>query len=132
MEDEQAINEYELAQWTELENARLLSEQAKQTEQPAKASLSFTKKLGQHWIILISAGFFDILGLIPFLCVVTNMIFGFILFVYFKTRPNPPSESSFFIRQSLAILGGSLADMLLPFLPVNITATVVSITQLKK
>ena len=48
MEDEQAINEYELAQWTELENARLLSEQTKQTEQPAKAYLPNCRQVWQE------------------------------------------------------------------------------------
>src|SRR3989338_1822584 len=53
---------------------------------PASLALSFWQKLSKHWFILLAALFFDLLGLIPFLGVVFNFLFGLILFLYFGPK----------------------------------------------
>ncbi|PIS13405.1 MAG: hypothetical protein COT67_01915 [Candidatus Tagabacteria bacterium CG09_land_8_20_14_0_10_41_14] len=121
---------------TTIENARLLeletqrnSEQTrKNLETPAKsksrvakakASLSFSKKLAKHWLILGAALFFDLLALIPFISVIFNLIFGGILFLYFGHKKMG--------KNAVVILGGSMVDFIFSILPVNTAATVIRI-----
>lgn len=48
--------------------------------------LSFGKRAMQYWPIWLSAAFFDVLGLVPFLGIVANFCFGAIMFFYFGRK----------------------------------------------
>jgi len=76
-------------------------------------------KYSKHWIILTAAIFFDILGLIPFLSVIFNLIFGAALFLYFGPKK---------LKKTMGIIIiGSIFDSVISILPVNTTATIVRI-----
>jgi len=90
----------------------------------AKLALSFGKKVSNHWLILMAAVLFDILALIPFLCVVFNLLFGLVLFLYFGPKSKGGSE---FTRIALPIGIGSFFDFFLSVLPVNIAAALIRI-----
>ncbi|MFA4890154.1 MAG: hypothetical protein WC587_00755 [Candidatus Paceibacterota bacterium] len=85
----------------------------------AKLALSFGKKVSEHWLILVAAVLFDIVGLIPGLCIVVNFLFGLILFLYFGPKSKGGSE---FTKIFLPIAGGSVIDFFIGVLPVNIGA----------
>jgi hypothetical protein len=108
----------------ELQRARM----AKKSDSPAekiKDTLNFGKKISQHWLILACAAIFDLLGLIPFIGVVFNFIFGLILFMYFG--PKKKDASSELLKIGLPVALGSIFDFFLGILPVNIGATLIRI-----
>lgn len=102
-----------------LQQARLAMDAAKAATgspiEKAKLALSFGKKISNHWPILMAAVFFDILGLIPLLNVVTNFIFGLILFLYFGNKSKVP-----FLKSGLIMGGGIIIDAIFSIFPVCI------------
>lgn len=112
-----------------LQQARLAMDVAKAVTgspiEKAKLALSFGKKISHHWLILMTAVFFDILALIPFLCVVFNFLFGLVLFLYFG--PKKKTGGSELTKIALPILGGSIIDFFLSIFPVNIGAALIRI-----
>ena len=108
---------------TELQQTRLADESntAKTPAGQIKETLSFGKKVSEHWLILGVAAFFDLLALIPFVSVFFNFCFGGILFFYFGSK-RKPGESEL-QKIFLPILGGSIFDSFLSILPVNIAVT---------
>ena len=111
-----------------LQQARLAAEAARNPAGAAvnpKAALSFWKKISQHWLILVTAVFFDIIGLIPFVDVVVNFIFGLILYLYFGSKPK--TGGSELLKIGLPIGIGSALDSIFSFLPVNIAAALIRI-----
>jgi hypothetical protein len=91
----------------------------------AKVSLSFGKKLSQHWLIIGAALLFDLVGLIPFLSIAVNLIFGLVLFLYFG--PKKKTAGSELLKIGLPIAVGSIFDSVLSFLPVNTGAALIRI-----
>lgn len=84
----------------------------------AKLALSFRQKVSEHWLILAVAVFFDLLGLIPVLNIISNFIFGCILFLYFGNKGNVP-----FLKSGLFMGGGIIIDFFLSIFPVCIGTT---------
>lgn len=115
--EEQRLSE--LGQVRNLASAAVGSPMAK-----AKSIMSFGKKVSKHWLILMTAVLFDILALIPFLCVVFNLLFGLILFLYFGPKSKGGSELT---KIALPIAGGSIIDFFLSIFPVNIGAALIRI-----
>lgn len=111
-----------------LQQARLAMDAAKAAAgspiEKAKLALSFGKKISQHWLILMTAIFFDILALIPFLCVVFNFLFGLILFLYFGPKSKGGSE---LFKIGLPVLMGSIIDFIFSIFPANIAAALIRI-----
>lgn len=102
----------------ELQQERLATDSIQDEAVPSpKTKLSFGKKVSQHWLILATAVIFDIFGMIPFVCVISNFIFGLILFPYFG--PKRKKAGSELTRIALPILAGSVIDFFLGILPVN-------------
>ena len=89
-------------------------EQENDTESPEP--LSFEKRAMQHWPIWLTAAFFDVLGLIPFLGIVTNFCFGAIMFFYFGRKKA--------VMGIIApIIIGSIIDFLMSFFLVGLWPT---------
>jgi hypothetical protein len=88
-------------------------------------SLSFFQKISQHWLILFTAALFDILALIPGISFIFNAIFGFILFLYFGAKKK--SGGSELLKIFLPVAAGSLIDLFISVLPVNIGAALIRI-----
>jgi len=96
----------------------------------AKLALSFGKKVSEHWLILATAVLFDFtLGLIPFVNIVFNAIFGMILFLYFgpKSKPGSGFFQSEFVKIVLPMGGLSIFDFFLDVLPACTGATLIRI-----
>ena len=95
----------------------------------AKLALSFGKKVSEHWLILATAVFFDILGLIPFVNIVFNAIFGMILFLYFgpKSKPGSGFLQSEFVKIVLPVGGLSIFDFFLDIVPTCTGAALIRI-----
>lgn len=120
---------------TTIEDERLMqlqetrnSENQNQPDNPTVGTLSFGQKISQHRLILGAAVFFDFLGIIPLVCVVTNFLFGLVLFFYFGGKSGKEKQligkvaggmsvRSEFIKIGLPTLGASIIDSLLSFLP---------------
>ena len=82
--------------------------------------LSFWQKLSRYWLILVAALFFDLLGAIPFIGVVFNFLFGLILYLYFGPK-------KVWTGIALPAVIGSIMDLFLSIVPVNIGAAVIRI-----
>ncbi|HDH07846.1 MAG TPA: hypothetical protein ENH35_02750 [Candidatus Moranbacteria bacterium] len=109
-----------------LRNFRKLAIKKKKNSAVNKVNpLSFGKKVSQHWQILIVAVFFDLLALIPFLSVLFNFAFGLVLFLHFG--PKRKHGSSELKKIVLPIAIGSIFDIFLSILPVNIAAALIRI-----
>ncbi len=113
-----------------LQEARLESTNQTQTENTDKpklldAPLSFGKKVSQHWLILVVAVFFDLLGIIPVIGVAFNAIFGAILWLYFGSKKK--KGGSELLKIALPIGLGSIIDFFIGILPVNIGAALIRI-----
>ena len=95
----------------------------------AKLALSFRQKVSEHWLILAVAVLFDIIGMIPVICVITNFLFGLVLFLYFgpKSKPGTGFLQSEFTKIFLPIAGGSIIDFFVGGWPVNIGAALIRI-----
>jgi hypothetical protein len=91
----------------------------------AEIALSFGEKISQHWLILAAAAFFDLLGLIPFIGVVFNFLFGLVLFLYFGSKKK--TAGSELMKIALPIGLGSIIDFFVGVLPVNIGAALIRI-----
>ena len=108
---------------TTIENERWLELQEAQAEQStaetsSKEKLSFGQKVSKHWLILGIAAFFDLLGLIPYLGIVFNFIFGLVLFLYFGPK-------SVFKKVVLPIAGASFIDFFtFGIMPANIATNI--------
>ena len=113
-----------------LQQVRLAADLAKAGEgspiAQAKLRLNFGKKISQHWLILVAAVFFDILGLIPLFSVAVNFIFGLILFLYFGPKKKKGAGSEL-TKIALPILGGSIIDFFTGIFPTNIGAALIRI-----
>ncbi len=111
-----------------LQQARLAMDAAKAATgspiEKAKLALSFGKKISKHWPILMAAVFFDILGLIPFIDVVFNFLFGLVLFLYFGPKSKGGSE---LFKIGLPVLIGSIIDFIFSIFPANIAAALIRI-----
>lgn len=90
-----------------------------------KSTLSFGKKISEHWLILAGAALFDLVGLIPFLSVAVNLVFGLVLYLYFGSKKK--TAGSELMKIGLPIGIGSILDSVLSFLPVNIAAALIRI-----
>lgn len=88
-------------------------------------ALSFGKKISRHWLILATAVIFDLLAMIPFLCIVINFIFGLVLFLYFG--PKTKTSGSEFVKIALPVAGGSVIDFFMSVFPVNIGTALIRI-----
>lgn len=111
--------------------ARGMAKSAKSAKAQAKEVLSFGKKISEHWQILIWAGVFDLLGLIPFICVVTNAGFTLILWLYFgpkKQKGDPSDFKSIVIPAVIA----NILDAIISVVPANIGVTLVRILMSKQ
>lgn len=117
-----------MAEATTIENERMMQmqEESKRKEEKENTSarvapkkLSFWKKVREHELILWVAVFFDVLALIPFLCVVFNGIFAVILFLHFFGKKKKVAYSSEFKKMALPWLSLSFADLFFGILPVN-------------
>lgn len=91
----------------------------------SETTLSFGKKVSQHWLILAGAALFDIIGIIPGIAVVFNFIFGLILYLYFGSKKK--TRGSELLKIGLPIMGGSIVDFFIGILPVNIGAALIRI-----
>ncbi len=111
-----------------LANARKKIKQAVNPISQAKQAFSFGKKAVKHWAILVVAGVFDLLSLIPFIGFIFNVAFGFILFLVFgpKKTKNPNAN---LLGIVLPIGLGSAIDWIpiISALPVCIGATLTRI-----
>lgn len=132
MEDELTATEEQ--RMGNLQQARLAADLVEESDVPAgkTGKLSFGQKISQHWLILATAVFFDLLAFIPFLDVIVNFIFGLILFLYFG--PKKKTASSELLKIGLPILGGSLIDFFVDsvsgaggLFPTNIGAALIRI-----
>ena len=106
-----------------LNQARQAADIAEAATGPAagmKLVLSFWQKMSRHWLILLAALFFDLLGAIPFLGVVFNLLFALILYLYFG-----PKKIWGGVVLPAAI--GSAFDFFLSIVPVNIGTAIIRI-----
>ncbi|MEK7647328.1 MAG: hypothetical protein AAB378_03115 [Patescibacteria group bacterium] len=126
-EEDQIATQLRMAQ---SQNMKKSGELAKNATNPAALALTFRQKLSEHWIILATAGFFDIIALIPFVSIVTNPAFGLILFLYFGPKSKGGSE---LLKIGLPTAGGTILDTVssaIPFadlLPFNIGVALIRI-----
>lgn len=123
MDDELTIEEEQ--RMGELQQDRLEDYSAEEEIPPVPKKLSFSQKISQHWLILATAALFDLFGMIPFVGVVSNFIFGLILYLYFGSKKK--AGGSELVRIALPILGGSIIDFFIGILPVNIGAALIRI-----
>jgi len=123
----------EQQRWEQLQEERLAekekSELGKKLKKRKKAKLTFLQKVSKYWLILTVAAFFDVVGLVPGLSVVTNFIFGLILWLYFVLRKTKGGNDLLHI--GLPILGGSIVDFFIGIVPTCLAATLIKIA-LKK
>lgn len=131
MDEAEAIEEQ---QWLELQQARQMEIEMEEEEalqkakkKAAKKKLSFLQKVSEHWLILTTAALFDLIGLIPGLCIVTNFVFGLILWLCFAIKRTGEDTSSNLLSIGLPILGGSVIDFFIGIMPTCITATLTKI-----
>lgn len=106
-----------------LNQARRADKTAEAADEPVekvKPILSFWQKLSRHWLILVAALFFDLLGAIPFIGVVFNFLFGLVLYLYFGPK-------KIWTGVALPAIIGSMLDLFLSIMPVNIGAAVIRI-----
>ena len=80
---------------------------------PTKVAIGFLQKCGEHWLILVAALFFDLIALIPAVSIITNPVFGGILFLYF----GPKSKGGEFLKIALPVAGGTALDSVSSFIP---------------
>ncbi|MBI5045588.1 MAG: hypothetical protein HZC14_01110 [Candidatus Niyogibacteria bacterium] len=126
-EEEQISTELRAAQ---LQNMKKGGESAKNPMKPVVFALSFRQKILEHKIILITAAFFDIIAMIPFVSIATNPAFGLILFLYFGPKSKKGSE---FLKIALPTGIGTIADTVssaIPFadlIPFNIGVALIRI-----
>ncbi|MBI5742876.1 MAG: hypothetical protein HZA25_03485 [Candidatus Niyogibacteria bacterium] len=115
-----------------IERAENLAASRRAEQQPVAKSgaleqvaekLNFSKKLGEHWLIIAAAVLFDLVALIPLVSVVVNACFGLVLFMYF----GPKSKGGELTKIALPIAVGSVIDSVFSILPVNIAAAVLRI-----
>lgn len=104
---------------------------AKSIKNQIVSALSLREKLSNHWMIMFWAGCFDLVGLIPYLCVLTNFGFALILFLYFgsKRKKGDPSEFTGIVIPEII---GNIADVIIPIFPVNIGTTLYRIILAKE
>jgi hypothetical protein len=122
----------------QLQEERLKDETSKSSTAKTATPLSFFKKISKHWLILITAVFFDILALIPFVNIAFNLCFGGILFLYFSGKSGKEKKllgkiasgkslQSEFIKIGLPVGIGSIADFFFSILPVNLGTALIRI-----
>ena len=97
----------------------------KENNKKTEGKDKFGQKLSNHWPILMWAVFFDILGLIPLLSVVTNFIFALVLLIYFG--PKKKLGGSEFTKIGIPVAVGSVFDAFLSILPVSIATALIRI-----
>lgn len=92
------------------------------------------KMLSEHWLIFCVAGGFDLVALIPAVSIVTNPIFGGILFLYLAPKRD---VSDLLLKITLRTLGFTILDAassfvpLLDLVPLNIANTYYGVKSLK-
>ncbi|MFH1979081.1 MAG: hypothetical protein ABII97_01705, partial [Patescibacteria group bacterium] len=102
------------------ENRNLESQSTESKTSKIRATTSVKSKISDNWLILASAGFFDLIGMLPFVAPITNFLWGGILYWHF-------GKKNFFKKTGTTIALGSLADFFLGVLPVCLGATLVRI-----
>jgi len=103
---------------------------AKNKAKKIGAGLSFSKKVSEHWYMLVLAAAFDVFGLIPFLGVLFNFAFGAILFLHFGSKKKAGTSDLHSIALPIAI--GSVFDFFLGIIPVNIATVLIRIAVSKE
>lgn len=127
-EADQIATQLRMAQ---LQNKKTGDKPAKNPAKSAASAASFRQKLSEHQKILITAGFFDLIAMIPFVSIVTNPIFGVILFLYFG--PKNKKRGSELLKIGLPTGVGTILDALssvvpiLDLLPFNIGVALIRI-----
>ena len=87
------------------------------------AKIGMAKDFLKHWHILGVAAIFDIIGMIPYLCLVTNLFFFCILWMYFGSK----SKESQFMSLVVPAAFVGISDAFLGILPACLAATVIRI-----
>lgn len=87
------------------------------------AKVKMAKNFLQHWHILGVAAIFDLIGMIPLVCVVTNFVFMFILYMHFGAK----SKGSQFLQIAVPGAITTIADSLMGILPACLACTVIRI-----
>lgn len=129
--EEQRQFELQQARQIEMEEEALQKAKKKAAK---KKKLTFLQKVSKHWLILVVAAFFDLIGFIPFVAVVVNFVFGLILWLYFalqRTKRTKGEIGDELIRIGLPILGGSVVDFFIGILPTCLTAALIRIATSK-
>lgn len=127
MDEEDQKNELYGAQ---LQNRKEGDKSAKKTINPIATQMAFRQKILEHKMILVAAGFFDLIAMIPFVSIATNPAFGLILFLYFGPKSKKGSE---FLKIALPTGIGTILDTVssaIPFadlIPFNIGVALIRI-----
>lgn len=118
------INQIEEERAGRLNQARnavkLAKEVAGASHADPRAIMSLGQRFGKHWPILIVAAIFDLFALIPFVSVVFNFCFGFVMFLYFGRK-------RIIAGTIIPIILGSVFDFFISILPVNLAAATIRI-----
>lgn len=119
--------------WLELQESRQTKEEEKELKRALgkrkKKKLSFSQKISKHWLILAAAAMFDVFGLIPFLGIAVNFVFGLILWLYFVIQKSKGGND--LVDIGMPILGGSVVDFFVGIVPVNTATTLIKIARTK-
>lgn len=92
-----------------------LGNPAAEAKVAAKLAGNILKKFGEHWLIFLGvAPFFDLIALIPLVSVITNPIFGGILFLYFGSKKGGMGPFGL----SMLVLVGMIVDAITGFIPI--------------
>lgn len=103
------MNNLENAYSAKLNQQKALSEKFKKN--PISDAANIPKKLSEHWIILGIAILFDIVGLIPFVGIIANPLFGLALYLYLKIK----TDSS---NLGFKIGGGTAVGVIIESVPI--------------
>lgn len=120
------MNEDEAEKSGKLNKIRQAAKQAKSAVGQAKLALSFGKKIKKHWVIILVAVIFDVIGLIPFVSVIANITFGLILFLYFGSKKKNSAIDNL-VGIVLPQVLGNMLDWILSFIPVCLGTALIRI-----
>lgn len=128
MNNVDTIEQLRMAELNELINSERMKEEAGEEGKPLKIKkekVSFLKKCSNYSLVLAAAVLFDIIGLVPFICVLTNMIFVFSLYIIFGSKkPKSPNDG---LKFAGVVIIFNIFDFLLGVVPANIGATLIRI-----
>jgi len=127
MNNVNTIEELRMEELNELRNSERMEEEASEGAplKRKKGRVSFLKKCSNHSLVLAAAVLFDFIGLIPVICVLTNMIFAFSLYIVFGSKkPKSPNDG---LKFAGVVIVFNIFDFLLGVVPANIGAALVRI-----